>query len=41
MIGLLDGAAFGNKPLRFDDTTHDLIEQARRLNDRVEDMAGR
>ena len=39
MINLLDGAAFGNKPLRFDDTTHDLIERARRLNDRVEDMA--
>jgi hypothetical protein len=40
MVGLLDGAAFGNKPLRFDDTTHDLIEQARKLNDKVEDMAG-
>jgi hypothetical protein len=40
MIALLNGAAFGNKPLRFDDTTHDLIEQARRLNDNVEDMAG-
>jgi hypothetical protein len=40
MIALLDGAAFKNKPFRFDDTTEDLIERARRLNDRVEDMAG-
>jgi hypothetical protein len=40
MIALLDGAAFRNKPYRFDDTTEDLIERARRLNDRVEDLAG-
>ena len=40
MIALLDGAAFKNRPFRFDDTTEDLIERARKLNDRVEDMAG-
>ena len=40
MIALLNGAAFGNQRIRFDDTTEDLIEQARRLNDKVEDMAG-
>ena len=40
MIALLNGAAFGNQRLRFDDTTQDLIQQARKLNDKVEDMAG-
>jgi hypothetical protein len=40
MIGLLNGAAFANKPIHFDDTVEDLVEQARKLNDKVEDMAG-
>src|SRR5579872_186438 len=40
MIALLNGAAFENKPFRFDDHVEDLIEQAKRLNDKVEDMAG-
>ena len=40
MIGLLNGAAFGNRSIRFDDATADLIARARRLNDKVEDMAG-
>ena len=40
MIGLLDGAAFGNKPIHSGDTVEDLVQQARKLNDKVEDMAG-
>jgi len=40
MIALLNGAAFGNQPIGFNDNVSDLIAQARRLNDRVEDMAG-
>jgi hypothetical protein len=37
MIALLNGAAFENKPVR---SAEDLVEQARKLNDKVEDMAG-
>jgi len=40
MIALLNGAAFGNQPIGFNDNVSDLIAQAKRLNDRVEDMAG-
>ncbi len=40
MIALLNGAAFGNKPVRWDDTAEDLVERARKLTDKVEDMAG-
>jgi len=40
MIALLNGAAFENKPFGFNDNVSDLIAQAKRLNDRVEDMAG-
>jgi hypothetical protein len=40
MITLLNGAAFGNKSVRWDDAA-DLVEQAQRLTDKVEDMAGR
>jgi hypothetical protein len=40
MIALLNGAAFGNQPISFNDNVSDLIAQAKRLNDRVEDMAG-
>jgi hypothetical protein len=38
MIALLNGAAFANKRLR---EHEDLIERARRLIDKVEDMAER
>ena len=40
MITLLNGASFGNKPVRSDDA-EDLVERARRLTDKVEDLAGR
>ena len=40
MIALLNGAAFENKPVRWDDTAEDLVERARKLTDKVEDMAG-
>jgi hypothetical protein len=40
MIGLLDDAAFQNKPIGFDLAAFDLIVKAKILNDRVEDMAG-
>ena len=40
MITLLNGAAFGNQRLHFDDQVEDLIEQSRKLNDKVEDLAG-
>jgi hypothetical protein len=40
MIALLNGAAFENQRIRGGDATEDLVEQARRLNDQVEDMAG-
>jgi hypothetical protein len=40
MITLLDGAAFKNKRIHGDDSVEDLVEQARRLADKVEDMAG-
>jgi hypothetical protein len=40
MITLLDGAAFKNQRLRGGDKVEDLIEQARRLTDKVEDLAG-
>jgi hypothetical protein len=39
MIALLNGAAFENKPIGFRDDVFDLVEQARRLTDKVEDMA--
>jgi hypothetical protein len=41
MITLLDGAAFKNQPITSDDTVSSLVNQARKLNDQVEDMAGR
>jgi hypothetical protein len=41
MKALLDGAAFGNKPIRWNDTAEDLIEQAWKLVDKVEDLAER
>jgi hypothetical protein len=41
MITLLDGAAFKNQPITSDDTVSALVNQARKLNDQVEDMAGR
>jgi len=40
MIALLDGAAFKNKRIHRDDSVEDLVERARQLTDRVEDMAG-
>jgi hypothetical protein len=40
MITLLNGASFGNKPVGWDDAAG-LVKQARRLTDKVEDMAGR
>ena len=40
MIALLNGAAFGNKPIR-EHGEDDLVERARRLVDRVEDLAER
>jgi len=40
MIALLNGAAFQNKPFGFNDNVSDLIAQAKKLNDKVEDMAG-
>jgi hypothetical protein len=40
MIALLNGAAFENQRIRGDDTTEDLVDRARKLNDKVEDMAG-
>jgi hypothetical protein len=40
MIALLNGAAFGNQPLRFDGTTQNLITQAQSLNTKVQNMAG-
>jgi hypothetical protein len=39
MITILNGASFGNKPVRLDDAEN-LVEQARRLTDKVQDMAG-
>jgi arylsulfatase A-like enzyme len=39
MITLLNGAAFANQPIRRNDTVEDLIEQARKLADKVEDLA--
>jgi hypothetical protein len=39
MITLLDGAAFANQPIRRNDTVEDLIEKARKLVDKVEDLA--
>jgi hypothetical protein len=38
MIALLNGAAFANKPIR---EHEDLVDRARRLIDKVEDMAER
>jgi hypothetical protein len=40
MITLLDGAAFKNQPITSDDTVSALVNQARKLKDQVEDMAG-
>jgi hypothetical protein len=40
IIAILNGAAFENQRIHPDDTTEDLINRARKLNDRVEDMAG-
>jgi hypothetical protein len=40
MIALLNGAAFGNQPIRFDGETLELIIQAQLLNGRVAEMAG-
>jgi hypothetical protein len=40
MIALLNGAAFENQRIRGNDTVEDLVERARKLNDKVEDMAG-
>jgi hypothetical protein len=40
MITLLNGAAFANQPLHWNDTTEDLVEKAHRLVDKVEDLAG-
>ena len=39
MIGLLNGAAFANQPVRFDGTTLDLIVRAQFLNAKVEGLA--
>jgi hypothetical protein len=39
IIALLNGAAFGNTPIRWNDTAEDLVEQSWRLVDRVEDLA--
>jgi hypothetical protein len=41
IITLLDGAAFKNKPIRWNDTAEDLVEQAWKLVDKVEDLAER
>jgi hypothetical protein len=38
IIALLNGAAFGNKPIRWNDTAEDLVEQAWKLVDKVEDL---
>lgn len=40
MIGLLNGAAFMNHPVRFDGATLDLIVKAKILNAKVQEMAG-
>lgn len=40
MIVLLNGAAFGNQPIRFDGETLELIARAQLLNGKVEEMAG-
>lgn len=39
MITLLNGAAFQNKPVPLNENTEDLIVQARKLADKVEDLA--
>jgi hypothetical protein len=39
MITLLDGAAFKNKRIHGDESVEDLVERARQLTDKVEDMA--
>jgi hypothetical protein len=41
MITLLNGAAFGKQPIRWNDTAEDLVEQAWKLVDHVEDLAER
>ena len=40
MIALLNGAAFNNKPVRFDATTLELIVKAQLLNAKVQALAG-
>jgi hypothetical protein len=40
LITLLNGAAFGNQPLHWNDTTFELIKKSHRLVDKVEDLAG-
>ena len=40
MIALLNGAAFGNKPIREHDED-DLVDRARKLSDQVKDLASR
>jgi hypothetical protein len=40
MIGLLNGAAFGGKPIRGKDDAEDLIDRAQKLVDTVEDLVG-
>jgi hypothetical protein len=40
MIGLLEGAAFGNKPIN-DGQEDDLVKRANQLIDNIEDLAGR
>jgi hypothetical protein len=40
MIGLLNGAAFMNKPVQFDGATLELIVKAKILNAKVQEMAG-
>ena len=39
MIALLNGAAFGKQPIP-NEKAEDLVQQARKLTDKVEDMAG-
>jgi hypothetical protein len=39
MISLLNGAAFANQPIPSNDKTEDLVEQAWRLVDKVQDLA--
>jgi hypothetical protein len=39
IITLLDGAAFKKQPIRWNDTAEDLVEQAWKLVDKVEDLA--